>query len=89
MQRTILEKLKSRKLWAAIAGLISGLSIIFGVDTSVSSTVSGAVVSVASIITYIITEGKIDAAGAAATLQKVQEAVTVLTEDEGAGDQKC
>lgn len=89
MQRTILEKLKSRKLWAAIAGLISGLSIIFGVDTSVSSTVSGAVVSVASIITYIITEGKIDAARAAATLQKVQEAVTVLTEDEGAGDQKC
>lgn len=89
MQRTILEKLKSRKLWAAVAGLISGLSIIFGVDTSVSSTVSGAVVSVASIITYIITEGKIDAAGTAATLQKVQEAVTVLTENEGAGAGKC
>ena len=88
MSKTIAEKLKSRKLWAAVAGIVSGLCIIFGVDEAVVGTVSGAVVAVASVVTYIITEGKIDAANTAGALQKVQEAITVLTDDEGAGTEK-
>ena len=47
-------KLSSRKLWAAAAGIVTGLAMVFGL---------GAVVSAASVIAYIITEGKVDAEG--------------------------
>lgn len=53
-------KLSSRKLWAAVAGVVSGLVMIFGLDEQVISTVAGSVVSVASIITYILSEAKVD-----------------------------
>ena len=56
-------KLSSRKLWAAIAGIVTGMSMVFGLDESTISSVAGAVVSVASVVSYIITEGKVDAAG--------------------------
>ena len=54
-------KLSSRKLWAAIAGIVTGLSMVFGLDESTISSVAGAVVSMASVVSYIITEGKVDA----------------------------
>lgn len=60
--KEFLSKLKSRKFWAAIVGLVAGIGVVFGVDESIVNTISGAVVSAASIMTYIITEGKIDAA---------------------------
>ena len=50
-------KLSSRKLWAAIAGIVTGLAM------STISSVAGAVVSATSVASYIITEGKVDAAG--------------------------
>lgn len=56
-------KLSSRKLWAAIAGIVTGLAMVFGLDESTISSVAGAVVSVASVVSYIITEGKVDSAG--------------------------
>lgn len=56
-------KLSFRKLWAAIAGIVTGLAMVFGLDESIISSVAGAVVSVASVVSYIITEGKVDAAG--------------------------
>ena len=56
-------KLSSRKLWAAIAGIVTGLDMVFGLDESIINSVAGAVVSVASVVSYIITEGKVDAAG--------------------------
>ena len=56
-------KLSSRKLWAAIAGVVTGLAMVFGLDENTISSVAGAVVSVASVVSYIITEGKVDAAG--------------------------
>ncbi len=43
-------KLSSRKLWAAIAGIVTGLSMVFGLDESTISSVAGAVVSVASVV---------------------------------------
>lgn len=54
-------KLSSRKLWAAIAGVITGLAMVFKLDESTISSVAGAVVSMASVVSYIITEGKVDA----------------------------
>ena len=84
MMETIKRKLSSRKLWAAIAGVITGLSMVFGLDETVISTVAGAVVSVASLMTYIITEGKIDAAAVKNAADKVQDAAGILQENEGA-----
>ena len=56
-------KLSSRKLWAAAAGIVTGLAMVFGLDEGTMAQVSGAVVSAASVIAYIITEGKVDAEG--------------------------
>ena len=39
------------------------MSMVFGLDESTISSVAGAVVSVASVVSYIINEGKVDAAG--------------------------
>lgn len=75
----ILKKFKSRKLWVAVIGLLMGVAMIFGVDPNVAETVSGAVVAVVSVVTYIITEGKIDAAAVGDAAQKVQDAVDAVT----------
>ena len=75
---TLKRKLSSRKLWAAIVGVVAGLAMVFGLDESVITSVSGAVVSVASVITYIITEGRVDAAAVKQAVEDVQEAVEVV-----------
>ena len=56
-------KLSSRKLWAAAAGIVTGLAMVFGLDEGTISSVAGAVVSVASVVSYIIAEVKVDAEG--------------------------
>lgn len=68
-------KLSSRKLWAAVAGVVTGLAMVFGLDEGAISSVAGAVVSVASVVTYIITEGRVDAAGVKGAVENVQNAV--------------
>ncbi len=55
-------KLSSRKLWACLLGVAFGISVAFGVDGDTITQVAGAVTSLVSIVTYVITEGKIDAA---------------------------
>ena len=82
---TLKRKLSSRKLWAAIAGVIAGLAMVFGLDETVISTVAGAVVSVMSLTTYIITEGRVDAAGVKNAVQNVQDAVDVVINEETPG----
>lgn len=57
-------KLSSRKLWAAVAGVFTGLAMAFGLDENTVNTVAGAVVSVVSVVAYILAEGKIDAEAA-------------------------
>lgn len=73
-------KLSSRKLWAAVAGIVAGLAMVFGLDETTISTVAGAVVSVASVIAYIITEGKVDAAGVKNAVEGVQNAVEEVSQ---------
>lgn len=75
---TLKRKLSSRKLWAAIVGVVTGLAMVFGLDESIITTAAGAVVSVASVITYIITEGRVDAAAVKQAAQAVQDAVDVV-----------
>ena len=83
---TLKRKLSSRKLWAAVAGVVTGLAMVFGLDESVISTVSGAVVSVVSLVTYIITEGKVDAAGVKNTIEDIQSVKDLLVNEGGDGE---
>lgn len=62
MNRTILDKLKSRKLWAAIVGVVVGLAAAFGIDGNDYAEVAGIVTSAVSVVSYIFAEAKIDAA---------------------------
>lgn len=71
-------KLSSRKLWAAVAGIVTGLAMVFGLDENTISTVAGAVVSVASVVAYIMAEGKVDAEGVKKAVEGVQDAVEAV-----------
>lgn len=55
-------KLTSRKFWLAVAGFISGLILAFNGSEAVAETVSGGIMSAASVIAYIVGEGLSDAA---------------------------
>lgn len=55
-------KLTSRKFWLAVIGLVSGLLMAFKVDGETVETISGVIMSAASVIAYIIGEGMADAA---------------------------
>ena len=84
--KNIASKLGSRKLWAAIIGVVVGVAAIFGLDEGVISTVAGAVTAIASVVAYIAAEGRIDAAAVGNAAQKVQDAidsVTASTQDGG------
>ena len=54
------KKLTSRKFWMAVAGFVSGLIIAFTGDETTATTVSGCVMSAASVIGYMIGEGLAD-----------------------------
>ena len=60
---TLIRKLSSRKLWMAIAVVVSGVSVAMGNDASEIESVTGIVSALIGSVAYIITEGKIDAAG--------------------------
>lgn len=72
------EKLTSRKLWMAIAGVATGIAMVLGVDGSEISTVAGAVTTLVSVVVYIITEGKIDAEGVKVAIEQTQVAVDAI-----------
>ena len=80
--KNFIKKLSSRKLWTAIVGVATGIGIVFGVDAGTVSTISGALVSVMSVISYIVTEGKIDAASVADAIEKSQKAISEYKEVE-------
>lgn len=53
-------KLTSRKFWMAISGFVVGIIMAFNGSAEVSETVSGCIMSGASVIAYIIGEGLAD-----------------------------
>lgn len=76
-------KLTSRKFWAAVVGVVSGLAMIFGLDQGTISTVSetvtkiaGSVMTFGSLLGYIITEGVVDRAAAKTTHDAADESKT-------------
>ena len=54
------KKLTSRKFWVTVAGFVSGLIIAFTGDETTATTVSGCVMSAASVVGYMIGEGLAD-----------------------------
>ena len=77
-----IQKLTSRKLWMAIAGIATGIAMAFGVESTDVGTVAGAVTALISVVTYIITEGTVDAESVKNTIIEVQEAVDALEGDD-------
>jgi phage shock protein PspC (stress-responsive transcriptional regulator) len=73
-----LNKFKSRKFLTCVAGVVTGICMIFGLDTSAVNTVAGAVTALGSIATYIYSEGKIDAAA----VSGIKDAVETIIEIE-------
>ena len=57
-----IRKLTSRKLWIAAVGLVSGLKIAFDGSAETAETVTGCIMSAASVVAYVIGEGLTDAA---------------------------
>ena len=53
-------KLTSRKLWVALAGFVAGLIIIFGGSQENADKVSGAILSGAAVVGYVLGEGLAD-----------------------------
>ena len=58
------QKLTSRKLWLAVAGLIVGVLALFGVNADMAQQVSGVIMALGSVVAYIVGEGLVDAAAA-------------------------
>ena len=71
-------KLTSRKLWMAIAGVATGVAMVLGADASEINTVAGGVVALFSCVTYIATEGKIDAERVKTAVESTQEAIETV-----------
>lgn len=53
-------KLSSRKFWVSLAGFIAGLIVIFGGSQADADKVSGAILSGAAVVGYVLGEGLAD-----------------------------
>lgn len=84
--RSFWSKITSRKFLAAVVGVLTGLAMVFGLDQDIITTVSGAVVALASVIVYIATEGKIDAAAVGEAAKKVEDARDLALTDKSGGE---
>jgi hypothetical protein len=59
---TFFIKLTSRKLWLAVAGFVGGIMAAVGYGESQIVQITGLIMSGASVLAYIISEGLVDAA---------------------------
>ena len=57
-----IRKLTSRKLWISLAGFVAGLIVIFGGQQETADKVSGAILSGAAVVGYVLGEGLADGA---------------------------
>ena len=68
-------KLTSRKFWMAVVGLVTGIMVVFGTDAETAESISGIIMSAASVVAYIIGEGLADS-------KHVEQEVVVMSENE-------
>lgn len=73
-----MKKILSRKFLLAIAGAAVGIAMIFGIDADTIATVAGAVMTIGSVLTYIITEGRVDAASVSKVAESVGTVVNAM-----------
>lgn len=62
--KEFMRKLSSRKLWAAICGIVVGIAAAFGLEENDYAQIAGVVTSAISVVSYIFGEAEIDAAAA-------------------------
>jgi len=74
----IIRKITSRKFILALAGIFTGIAMALGVDSSDISTVAGAVTAIASAVTYIVVEGKVDSEAVKKSVEATQDAVEAV-----------
>lgn len=55
-------KLTSRKLWVSVAGFAAGMVVIFGGQQETADKISGAILSGAAVVGYVLGEGLADGA---------------------------
>lgn len=83
--RSFLKRISSRKFIIALAGIAVGMATAFGVTESEWASIAGAVTAMASVVSFIIGEAKIDAAGAeGASIKGLIEEAEAKAEDEEA-----
>lgn len=58
----IIRKLTSRRLWVAIAGIVTGIALIFGGDASEIRAIAGTITALLSAVGYMATEASVDKA---------------------------
>ena len=63
-KKDIVRKLTSRKLWVALAGFDAGLLVALGESAETAETISGLIMSGASVLGYLLAEGLADSANA-------------------------
>ena len=78
--RTFWQKVTSRKFLAALLGVASGLAMLFGLDEGIVTSVAGAVTALGSVVVYIASEGKIDAAAVAHAAEELEKARAEIAE---------
>lgn len=67
------KKLTSRKFWLAVAGLVAGIVMAFRGSAELAETISGCIMSAASVIAYIIGEGLADQASISSNTTQEEE----------------
>ncbi len=67
-----------KKIITMLLGVLSGIAIVFGIDMGEVSTIAGAVVSVISVVGYLIAEGKIDVERIRNTAVDIGDALEVI-----------
>ena len=76
----IIRKLTSRKFWLALAGFIAGLYVALGGDPETAETITGLIISGATVVGYLLAEGLTDAAGAGSVATIIDGAEAIETE---------
>ena len=80
MMDVLLRKLCSRKLWMALAGVITGIAMVFGVEESAVATIAGGVTALFLVVSYFFFDGIIDADAAKTAADQVRYAVELGSE---------
>lgn len=71
-----MKKFTSRKLLAAVAGILTGIALIIS-----GNTVEGASAVITSIVAYIVAEGYIDSQAVKNTIEATQKVLDETMED--------